>query len=189
MNDLAKRATNLHGIDRSKLEQTVEPIARAHGAEVVDLELKSEHGAWVLRVLVEKLGAAENKLSTKDAAVDLDVCSGISRDLSPALDVADLVPHAYNLEVGSPGVERTLRGEADFVRFAGEKAKIKVTAPVAGQKVLVGVLGPVSGATLTVKDGGRDFQVPLADIESARLVFEFGKPGGPPKGKPGKKRH
>src|SRR5687768_13708124 len=103
-------------VDRDRLLSVIEPVVRAHGGEVVDFDLKNENG-WVLRVYVEKLGASAEKMSTKEAAIDLELCSAIARDLSPALDVADPIPHRYNLEVGSPGVERSLRKEADFVRF------------------------------------------------------------------------
>src|SRR5215472_5231993 len=171
--------------DRGKLDAVVGPIVRAHGAEVVDLELKPERGGWVLRIFVEKLGASDLNMSTQQAAVDLELCASVARELSPALDVADLIPHAYNLEVSSPGVERVLRSERDYVRFQGKKAKLKLKSAVAGQKVLFGVLGPVAGGKLCVQDGGREFQVPLGEIEGGRLVFEF----GPPPSKPGKKNH
>lgn len=169
-------------IDRPRLDSIVEPIARAHGAEVMDIEFKSEPGGWVLRIYVEKLGSAEKKASTKEAAVDLDTCAKIARDVSPALDVVDVVSHRYNLEVSTPGVERPLRGEADFVRFAGEKAKVKLEKAVAGQKVLVGTLGETKNGTCSIVDGSRTFEFPVADVASARLVFEFG-----PAPKPGKK--
>ena len=151
----------------------VSPVVRAHGGEVVDLEWKQESGGWVLRVFVEKAGAAANKLSTRDAAVDLELCAEVSRDLSPALDVVDLIPHAYHLEVGSPGVERSLRGASDFARFVGQKAKLKLREPVGGQRVVVGVIHGVDGACVSVNEGSRTHDVPLAVIERARLVFEI----------------
>ncbi|MBX3193311.1 MAG: ribosome maturation factor RimP [Labilithrix sp.] len=172
-------------IDRDRLHAVIEPVVRAHGAELCDFELKNENG-WVLRIYVERLGATEQRLSTKAAAVDLDLCAQIARDLSPALDVADPIPHRYHLEVGSPGVERPLRKADDYVRFAGEKAKLKLRAGVAGQKVLTGKLGAVDGGVLTLEDGARTYPVPLDDVVSARLVFEFGpapKPIGAPKKK------
>ncbi len=160
-------------IDRARLLAVIEPVVSAHGAELCDFELKNENG-WVLRIYVERLGAMANKLSTKAAAIDLDVCSLIARDLSPVLDEADPIPGRYHLEVGSPGVERPLRKAEDYVRFAGEKAKLKLRAGVGGQKVLVGKLGTVEGNTLTLEDGARVYPVPLDDVLSARLVFEFG---------------
>ena len=123
-------SSSLHGIDREALHRVVDPVARAHGAEVVDMELKPDRGRWIFRVYVEKAGAAANNLSTRDAAVDLDLCANVSRDISPALDVADLIPHAYHLEVSSPGIERPLRVERDFVRFTGQKAKLKLRESV-----------------------------------------------------------
>jgi ribosome maturation factor RimP len=169
---------SLHGIDHDALVRVVEPVVRAHGAEVVDLELKPEQHGWVLRVYVEKAGAAANNLSTRDAAVDLELCADVSRDLSPALDVADLIPHTYSLEVSSPGVERPLRGEHDFTRFAGQKAKLKLREPLNGQRVVVGVLDGVGDGKVRVKDGSRTHEVPLASVDAARLVFEFGSSGG-----------
>lgn len=167
--------------DRARLLSLVEPIVAAHHAELCDLELKNENGL-VLRVLVERLGSKASKLSTKDAAVDLDLCSDIARDLSTALDDADPIPQRYQLEVGSPGVERALHTSDDFDRFLGEKAKLKLRIAVAGQKVLVGKLAALEGRVLTVEDGAQTYLVPLEDVVSARLVFEFGptpKPGGP----------
>ena len=174
------------GVDRAKLDAVIDPVVQAHGAEVVDMELKTDRSGWILRIYVEKLGASAENLSTEQAAVDLDLCSGIAHDLSPALDVVDIIPHTYNLEISSPGVERPLRGERDFIRFAGKKAKLRLSSPVRGQKVVVGVLGPVRGGKLAVKDGGAEYDIPLGDIEFGRLVFEFGPSSRP--GKPGGKK-
>ena len=169
------------GVDRKRLLDVIEPVVFGHGAEIVDVELQNESG-WILRVFVEKAGSADKNASVVDAAVSLELCANVSRDLSPALDVADLIPVRYNLEISSPGLERPLRSARDFSRFEGQKAKIRVTNPVAGQRVLVGKLGPVSSGNVAVVDGSRTFEVPLADVEKAHLVFEFG-----PAPKPGKK--
>ena len=164
-----------HGIDRDALLRAVEPVVRAHGAEVVDLEFRPERGGWTLRVFVEKEGAAVQALSTRDAAVSLELCANVSRDLSPALDVLDLIPHAYQLEVSSPGVERPLRDERDFVRFKGHKAKLKRReSEPGGPAVVVGTIEGVAGGNVRVIEGKHTHEVPLSAIESARLVFEFG---------------
>jgi ribosome maturation factor RimP len=171
------------GIDRARLEAIIDPVARAHGAEVVDLEWKSEPGGWVLRVYVEKAGSADANLPTEKASVDLDLCSRVARDLSPALDVADLVDHRYHLEVSTPGVERPLRHLRDYARFAGKKAKLKLKNAVAGQKVLIGILGPAAEETVRLVVGDKSHDIPFYDIAAANLVFEFG-----PAPKPGKKK-
>lgn len=169
-------------VDRDKLVAAVLPVLVAHGAELVDLELRTEGNGWVLRIFVEKLGSSAGNASTKDAAVDLELCAKVARDLSPALDVADLIQRRYHLEVSSPGVERPLKKLQDFVRFTGKKARLKLSAPVHGEKVLVGTLS-TRGDTVIVQDGVRTHEVPFADVLQARLVFEF----GPPPSKPGKK--
>ncbi len=171
------------GIDRARLEAILHPVARAHGAEVVDFEWKSEPGGWVLRVYVEKLGSADSNLPTEKSTVDLDLCSRVARDLSPALDVADLVDHRYHLEVSTPGVERPLKSLRDYARFEGKKAKLKLKVGMAGQKVITAVVGPVVGEGVRVFVGEKSYEVPFDDIVSAHLVFEFG-----PAPKPGKKK-
>jgi ribosome maturation factor RimP len=182
---MSTSTSTVHGIDREALLRVVEPLARAHGAELVDVQFRPERGGWVLRVLVEKLGAAEGNLSTRDAAVTLELCANVSRDLSPALDVADLIGHPYHLEVSSPGVERPLRGEKDFVRFTGQKAKVKLrrtpgsASPSApAPRVVVGTLDGVVGGKIRLIDAKGTFEVPLSDVDSARLVFEFGASAG-----------
>jgi ribosome maturation factor RimP len=166
-----------HGPDRDALLRVVEPIVRAHGAEVVEVELKPDRGGRVLRVYVEKAGSAARNLSTREAAVNLELCANVSRDLSPALDVADLIPYTYHLEVSSPGIERPLRGQSDFIRFAGQRAKLKLREPVEGQRVFVGALDGVREGKVRITEGIQAHEVPLSLVESARLVFEFGSSG------------
>jgi ribosome maturation factor RimP len=176
-----------HAFDREALARVVDPVVLAHGAELVDLELTLEQGGWVLRIFIEKAGAAEKSLSTRDAGVDLELCADVSRDLSPALDVADLIPHRYHLEVSSPGVERPLRTERDYARFAGQKAKLRLRDVSGGRRVVEGTLEGASGGVVRVTEGGRTHEVPLGSIERARLVFELtARPKGGKKAKPGR---
>lgn len=116
--------------------------------------------------------------------VSLDDCVHVSRDLSVALDVADLIPHAYRLEVSSPGADRPLTSAADYARNVGRLAKCKLTAPAPdGQMVL---RGPILGATATsvrIEVDGKAHEAFFTNIREAKLVFEVG--GAP---KPGKKR-
>jgi ribosome maturation factor RimP len=183
-------------IDREALDRVLEPVVRAHGAELVDVEFRPERGGWVLRVYVEKAGAADRGLSTRDAAVNLELCADVSHDLSPALDAVDLIPHAYQLEVSSPGIERPLRTERDFARFAGQKVRIKRRlastasseprgprpenaegADASSERIVVGQLGGIEEGRVRVVDGKRTHEIPFSSIEAARLVFEFGSSG------------
>ncbi len=186
MSDLSHPRTLL---DRSRLDAVVGRVVRAHGGEVVDVEWKQEPGGWVLRIFVERLGSADAKATTADAAVSLDLCAAVARDLSPALDVADVIPHRYNLEVSSPGLERPLRDARDYARFAGQKAKVRLREPVDGLRVIVGVLVPAEGggeACIALRDGDSIHTVPLGLVVSGHLVFDFGP--APRPGKSGKER-
>jgi ribosome maturation factor RimP len=169
--------------DRARLLAVLEPIARAHAAELVDFEWKSEPGGWVLRIFVEKVGSAASHLSTEQASVSLELCAAIARDLSPALDVVNLFDHSYRLEVSTPGVERQLRDPRDYARFQGKKAKLKLKAGIAGQKVLTGIVGRVSESSVNMSVGSQHYDVRFDDIAFGHLVFEFG-----PAPKPGKKK-
>jgi ribosome maturation factor RimP len=180
MAELAPNSSPLP-FDRSRLDAVIAPVARAHGAEVVDFEFKIENGRWILRVFVEKFGSAESNATTQDAAVDLSLCSKVAHDLSLGLDVHDFIPHRYALEVSSPGIERALKTPRDYVRFAGKKAKLKLLTAVKGQKVLVGIIGPFENDAVALTEGQNTHKIPIDTIASARLVFEFG-----PQPKPGK---
>ncbi len=176
-------------LDRARLDAVIGPVVRAHGGEVVDIEWKQEPGGWVLRVFVEKLGSAASNASTESSGVSLELCAGVARDLSPALDVADVIPHRYNLEVSSPGVERPLRDARDYARFVGKKAKVRVRDLVDGQKVVLGVIEECAGAgeepRVALREGAQLRVIPLSNVVSARLVFEFAPPPRPGKA-PGK---
>jgi ribosome maturation factor RimP len=106
--------------------------------------------------------------------VTLEDCVEVSRDVSSVLDVAELIPHRYNLEVSSPGLDRPLRGAADFARFRGRSARVKLGRPAPdGQRLLRGTLDEApEGAVAVVVDGKR-IEVPLADVVEANLVFEL----------------
>lgn len=185
---MAELPTEPH-VDMEKLANLAGPIVRAHGCECCELTLKRDRPGWVLRLLLEKEGAAENLWTIEEAAIDLESCAKVSRELSAAFDLADLIPFHYTLEVGSPGLERRLRNEKDFLRFAGKKARVKVRTPIDKQSVFVGTLGGVVDGVLSIAIGETAVRVPVRDIVFAHLVFEFGAskvPAGPKS--PAKKR-
>ena len=188
MTEPTSPTTLLDRAARESLDAIVAPIVHAHGGEVVDVEWKTESGGWVLRVFVEKQGAQAKGLSTKETAVTLELCANVARELSPALDaIEDMIPHAYSLEVSSPGVERALKTKADFTRFAanGDKAKLwlkKAALPRAidgaeptgnGSRVLLGRLTAFANDTIVLVDASRTYDIAFDDLDRARLVFEL----------------
>ncbi|APR99494.1 ribosome maturation factor RimP [Pajaroellobacter abortibovis] len=166
---------SLSRVDRSTLEPIIQPIVHAHGAELVDIEFRREPQGWTLRVIVEKLGSEAQNLSTKEAGVDLELCANIAKEVSPALDVLDQIPHRYHLEISSPGVERHLRTPKDFVRFVGQKATLKLQAPLEGKKIWVGWLRGVRDDHLLLEEEEQQcYEIPFCNIVSGHLLFEFG---------------
>jgi ribosome maturation factor RimP len=164
----------LHGLDRDRIVAAVEPILSAHGVDAVELVWRTDRGEPVLELTIERPDAR-----LPGAGITVDLCSEISRDLSAALDVADVIPGHYKLEVGSPGVERALYLASDYERFAGQLAKLKLRQPLPdGQRVVHGTLqglerapGGVHKVIFSTERG--ELQVALDEIESGRLVFDW----------------
>jgi ribosome maturation factor RimP len=124
---------------RDRVLAVIGPVLQAHGLVGVELMWKADHQGPLLELTVEPEGAR----STRDS-VTLDVCAEFSRDLSTALDVADAVQGRYRLQVGSPGLDRRLYTLADYERFSGEPAKLKLSEPVGDQKVIEVILRGIS---------------------------------------------
>jgi ribosome maturation factor RimP len=120
---------------------------------------RTDHRGWVLHLTVERPESSE-----PGAGVTLDLCADVSRDVSAALDVLDVVPGAYRLEVGSPGVERRLYSSREFQRFAGHLAKVRSSEPVDGELVHRGVLAGTD-------DDGRI----LIDTERGVIALDYQK--------------
>ena len=141
----------------------VEPVLEPMGYELVDTHYVSEHGRWVLRIFVDREGG-----------ITLDECVSLSREIGPLIDVKDVIPHEYVLEVSSPGLDRPLRKERDFVRALGKKIRVRMAGPVDGQRNFVGSLRDFcDGMVLLEPEQGPEVSLPLEHIEKARLVYEF----------------
>lgn len=145
-------------------------VAGTYGLEVFDVQYRREAGGMVLRVLVDRPGPA----ATAEESVSIEDCAQVSRDLSAMLDVEDLVPAAYLLEVSSPGLDRPLRGLDDYRRFRGRRAKIVVREPVDGQTFFKGVLAGAEGSDVLIDaDDGKRHRVAADVITRANLEVEF----------------
>jgi ribosome maturation factor RimP len=145
-------------------------IAEGRGLEIFDVQFRREAAGMVLRVQIDRPGPA----ATAEDSVSVDDCAHVSRDLSAILDVEDVVPTAYTLEVSSPGLDRPLRRLDDYRRFAGRRAKVVVRERVDGQGFFKGRLGGVEGeAVLIDGDDGRRHRVPVGVITRANLEVEF----------------
>ena len=147
-----------------------ERVARSHGLEIWDIVSRRETTGQVVRVFIDRPGPA----ATPEESVSIEDCEQVSREIGTILDVEDPVPFTYTLEVSSPGLDRPLRGEEDYRRFAGRLAKIVVSEAVDKQTAFEGRLrGVEDRAVLLEGPKGRMHRLPLQLITRARLEVEF----------------
>ena len=145
-------------------------VARSRGLEVWDIVSRHEPGGRVIRVFIDRPGPA----ATPEESVSIDDCADVSRELGTILDVEDVLPFEYTLEVSSPGLDRPLRGADDYRRFAGRLAKVVVSEMVDNQKAFEGRLRGVDRDDVLLEGpSGRMHRLPLRLITRGRLEVEF----------------
>ena len=147
-----------------------ERVAQSHGLEIWEIVSRRETTGQVVRVFIDRPGPA----ATAEESVSIEDCEQVSREIGTILDVEDPLPFAYTLEVSSPGLDRPLRGEQDYRRFAGRLAKIVVSEAVDNQTAFEGRLRGVEDRTVLLEGPkGRMHRLPLQLITRARLEVEF----------------
>jgi ribosome maturation factor RimP len=145
-------------------------VAGTFGLEIFDVQFRREASGMVLRIQIDRPGPA----ASAEESVSVEDCAHVSRDLSALLDVDDVVPTAYTLEVSSPGLDRPLRKAEDYRRFAGRRAKVVMRERVDGQGFFKGTLGGLDGQDVLIDgDDGRAHRVRLDLITRANLEVEF----------------
>jgi ribosome maturation factor RimP len=147
-----------------KVREVVTPVVQGAGYELVDVEWKHEQGGWVIRLFIDK----PDGISHED-------CEQVSRQVSATLDVHDVVPHTYNLEVSSPGLDRPLRTSDHFRRFVGQKARVKLRDGLEGRRNFSGVIVSAEDSAVTMEVDGKQYTLPLSDLEKANLDWQFQK--------------
>ena len=117
---------------------------------------------------VERPGRLLRVYIDKPGGIDVDDCARVSNQVARVLEVENV--RYDRLEVSSPGLDRLLKGEKDFVRFAGQKARVKTRVPVDGQRNFVGVLREAGAGRLQIEVEGRTLSLEIGNVETARLV-------------------
>src|ERR1700685_2932617 len=146
----------------SRIEEIAERVARSEGIEVVEVEVKGGGKNQFVRISIDK----------PEGVTHAD-CEFISQQVGAILDVENVVPGHYTLEVSSPGVERKLLKPHDFERFQGKKAKVTLRAPVENQRHWAGVLACFADGVVSLDAAGKQIHFPVEQVEKANLKFEW----------------
>jgi len=137
------------------LNRLLETTLGGMGYELVGVERPAK--GRLLRIYIDKPGG-----------ITVDDCAAVSNQVGRVLAVENV---GYDrLEVSSPGLDRLLNGERDFIRFTGQKARIKVRVPVDGQRNFVGVMREAGAGRLQIEVDGRVVALEIGNVETARLV-------------------
>jgi len=158
--DTAKRSY------RDLIWDLVEPVVESEGTELVQVECLRMKSRWLVRIYIDKEGG-----------VTLDDCAGISHQVGDLLDVHNIPVGPYTLEVSSPGLDRPLAREKDFIAFKGHAVKIRTKGDIEGRKNFKGVLLDYierEGTKEIVLDvDGKHIHIPRNLIHKANLEYEF----------------
>ncbi|HEC17166.1 MAG TPA: ribosome maturation factor RimP [Sedimenticola sp.] len=145
------------------LSRLIRQVVESMGYELVGVELLTGKKAGaLLRVYVDR-----------EEGITLDDCAAVSHQVSGLLDVEDPIKENYDLEVSSPGLDRPLFYKEHYERFAGRKARIRLRAMLHGRRRYEGVLAGVRDNEILLEVEGEQVELPLDQIETARLVPEF----------------
>jgi ribosome maturation factor RimP len=147
----------------TRITELAERIAASIGMELVLVEVKGEGNNSVVRIYIDQTGG-----------ISLDDCERFSKRLSVSLDVEDWIPFSYTLEVSSPGVDRPLVREADFLRYCGQKARVRTRQQFEGQRNFKGrIVGVAEGRLELEVAPGKQIGIALVDIEKANLIADL----------------
>jgi len=170
-------------LDVDRIREIAERVAASSGLEVVEVEFLGGGKARMLRVFLDKPAAGANPL----AGVTHEDCANFSREFGTILDVEDVMPGSYTLEVSSPGLDRKLTKAADFARFTGSRMKLMTRQPVGNNRHFEGRLESFKDGRLTLdlsvashksrkkmgESAGQKIEIEFANVEKANLVPEI----------------
>src|SRR4030095_16446157 len=156
------------GVEWERVRRLIEKVVEYQGYELVEAELKGAGTNSVLRIFIDR----PTGISHHD-------CELVSEQVGTVLDVEDLIPSSYTLEVSSPGLERKLVKESDYTRFDGKLARIQTRIPLNQQKLFRGRLQGFSEGKVRLElPKGELSEIPLDVIQEARLEFDWASETG-----------
>ena len=147
---------------KQQIQHIVSPLLEQDGYEFVELEYRRENTGWVVRLFVDK-----------DGGITIDDCTHISRRVGDVLEVKDIIPTAYTLEISSPGLDRPLKSENDFKRAIDNRVAVLTTETLDGKNSFNGLLTRVDRGVIYLECNGGSYQIPLKKIVKARFDIQF----------------
>ncbi|MDY6861403.1 MAG: ribosome maturation factor RimP [Thermodesulfobacteriota bacterium] len=145
------------------IRRVAEPAIEALGMELIKVEIATKHKGRILRLYIDKEGG-----------INLDDCVTISRQINPMLDVENILKGSYTIEVSSPGLDRPLTREKDFIKYKGESIKIETKESIENRKNFQGEIVDIKDKILVLKiEEGKTAEIPLFLIMKARLIPDF----------------
>ena len=149
-----------------RVEKEIEKIVTSEGLELVHIDYKKQGRGYLLRVDIDK-----------DSGVTLEHCQLVSQQVSTYLDVDDVIPAEFELQVSSPGLDRKFYKESDYQKFIGRRVRVKTAKAIRGLHVVVGKLKEFDGSRIVVTDPvmkkDPDYEIPLSEIKETRLEVEI----------------
>ena len=163
-------------IYREKIIELIEPAVESEGLELVELECLRMKTRWLVRIFIDREGGAT-----------LDDCTAVSHQVGDLLNVHDLPPGPYTLEVSTPGLDRPLTRDKDFEKYLGAKVRIRTREPIEGSRNFLGTYVEYTTGggrrIVTVDVDGRIVPIDRENIQKANLEYELSGKGQKAKGK------
>jgi ribosome maturation factor RimP len=149
----------------SRLEDLIRPLVESQGGDLVELQYgQPKRGRGILRLFVDRPGG-----------ITIAELTRINRIVGGLLEVHDVIPGSYTLEVSSPGLTRALKKPEDYQRYAGRLVRVTTRAPWEGKQVHSGILQGLEGEQVCLKEGESVLRIPLDEIARARLDIDLKK--------------
>ena len=148
---------------KEKIRQLAEPVVVSEGIELIHVECVKMHTRWIIRLFLDK----ENGVTLAD-------CANISNQLGDLFDIREVIKGAYTLEVSSPGFDRPLSRDQDFVKYKNSKVNIKTSVKIEGTKnfhgILLDYIEEAGQKLVLINIAGKIHRIPKQDIAKANLA-------------------
>jgi len=145
-------------MEAKEIETILTPLVEQEGGEIVDLQWRREGHQWVLRLFLDK-----------PEGITLDDCAVFSDRIGAFLDEKNAIEQSYVLEISSPGLDRVVKKDKDFARFAGKAVKVRIKIPENGQRRFAGVLNGLHDGKVAVQVGADVKTFTRQNIDEIRL--------------------